>query len=59
MYITGADHSWFTNDMLREAIALVKPLVLPKLREERDSKNKKPTKDSITGGMSSLSTVMI
>lgn len=40
--------------MCREAIGLVKPLILPKLREERDAKKKKrPTKDVITGGSDS------
>lgn len=51
IYVAGAEESWFTESMLREAIKLVKPLVLPKLREERIAKKKKkPTKDTIKGG---------
>lgn len=54
IYIDGwgaeADSSWFTRAMLEEAVRRLRPLVKPKLREERDKKRKKTaTKDDIDG----------
>ena len=58
IHVIGSDPSWFNDRMLREALQLIKPLVLPKLREERANKKRKknPTKDVVQGGLCSLNT---
>ncbi|ORY87793.1 hypothetical protein BCR37DRAFT_390312 [Protomyces lactucae-debilis] len=51
IYVAGEKKNWFDEQVLSELVQLIKPLVLPKLREERDAAKKKkgPTKDTVEG----------
>lgn len=51
IYVTGENSStWYNETVLREALSLARPLIFPKLREEREAKKKKqPTRDTIHG----------
>jgi hypothetical protein len=55
IYVTGHEKDWFTETMLTDLLQLIKPLILPKLREERAAikKKKGPTKDTIENGKTS------
>ena len=52
VHVVGQDRGWFSDSTLKAAIQLVKPHILPKLQEEKRTKQKKkgPTKDVVEGG---------